>query len=409
MSYVGIIAEFNPFTNGHEYIINEAKKQTGLDVICIMSGNLVQRGEMACLDKYTRATHAIKAGASMVFELPTAYALSSADDFGKGAVKCLNELKEISHLAFGIETNNIEFLEKVAKFKAKESLSFKNNLKAFIKLGDSYSVASYKAYLKEFPKETKSLDELFSNPNNILALTYLSAIYKHKLKITPVYVKRQDNGYNSFEEKEVLIDNTLKTFASATHIREMVKNEETSTIKKVTPSYVFEDLQKMHSQDYKNAILIAHSLFVSAIRNKTCDDLKKLYDYKEGLPSLIFKESHKNGSFEEIVTACTSKAYRENRIRKILTYAYMELSQNIVDETKKNISVLNILACKESYKNNLRDIKRKAVAKIIISNSDFISLSSKEKEILSLNQKGTDLHNLANQKPTSIDKAIFVR
>ena len=110
MNFCGLVCEFNPFHNGHEYIIKEAKKQTEADVICLMSGNFVQRGTPAILDKYTRAKYAIKAGANAVLELPTIYACSNAENFATGAIRIFKALN-IKYLAFGIENTNLEILQ----------------------------------------------------------------------------------------------------------------------------------------------------------------------------------------------------------------------------------------------------------------------------------------------------------
>ena len=409
MSYVAIIAEFNPFTNGHEYIIHEAKKKTGLDVICLMSGNFVQRGEMACIDKYTRATHAINAGASMVFEMPLTHSASSADDFGKGAVKCLGELNNVSHLAFGVETNNTDFLMKLARFKACEPESFKNNLKSFIKNGDSYAVASFKAYNLEFKDSSNELEEIFNSPNNILALTYLSAIYTLKLDIIPVFIQRQDNGYNSNNKKIVDIDNKKVCFASASHIRNLILNQEIEKTKELVPEFVYNDLISLSDKSLKKKMAMSETLFMSKLREKTATDLNLYFDYNEGLAHLIHKASISNGDYKSLINASVSKAYRESRIKKLVAYPYFNLTKTIVKKTKETPSVLNLLATKEEKKKAVSEIKKSATAKIIISKKDFDSLTNEEKEILFLNQKGTDLYNLASSLPASMDKTIFIK
>ncbi|MBR2909670.1 MAG: nucleotidyltransferase family protein [Clostridia bacterium] len=407
MSYCAIIAEFNPFTNGHEYIIHQAKKKTGLDVICLMSGNMVQRGEMSCLDKYTRGIHAIKLGADMVFELPTAYALSSADDFGGGAVKCLSELGCVTHIAFGVETKFTDILDKIAKFKATETESFKKSLKTFMKNGDSYSVASYKAYLEEFGDFEEQLKDIFASPNNILALSYVSAIYRDKLAITPVYIERIDNGYNSCNEQVITVDGNEKKFAGASHIRNLVLEGKINQTKELVPLCVYEDLKQLDSK-LEGKMNISKTLLLSSIRSKTLEELKKYHDYNTSLSSLIFKAVSTNGTFEEVVSACTSKAHREQRIRKLLTYPYLELSSSLMENTKKQTSIVNLLVCKADKKEKLREIISGSKAKIIVSTTDYNNLNEQEKEILSLNQKGTNLYNLSSSLPASIDKARFV-
>ena len=121
MNFCGIISEFNPFHNGHEYIIREAKKQTGLNVVCLMSGNFVQRGKPAIQNKYIRAKNAVNAGATAVLELPTIFACSNAENFAYGAIKILSAIGA-THIAFGVENTSLEILKQVAELKFKNSV-----------------------------------------------------------------------------------------------------------------------------------------------------------------------------------------------------------------------------------------------------------------------------------------------
>lgn len=404
MKYCFIIAEFNPFTNGHNYIINEAQKQTGLDVICLMSGNVVQRGEMAILDKYTRSRHAINAGASAVFELPAVYACSSADDFGEGAVKCIEELNCCSHLAFGVETDDIDFLETLAKFKATEPKEFKNLVKANMKKGESYSVATFNAYMEYFPNKQEQIKDFFNSPNNILALTYVTSLYKFNSKIIPVYIKRQDNGYNA---SKVAVKNGKK-FAGASHIRNLIYSGKIKDIKNLVPSFVFDDLEKINTQTFKDRKMISEALFMSALREQSIQELYTFHDYREGLSPLIYNAVNKTGTLSEVVEACTSKAYRESRIRKLVMYPYLNISSNLVVYAKNNLSVVNALAVKNDKKYILHDIKKTSKNTVVVSAVDYNKLKAEQKELLKANQKGTNLYNLACSLPRTRDLTEFV-
>ena len=128
MQLCGIICEFNPFHNGHKYLIEQAKKITGETIICLMSGNFVQRGDPAIQEKYIRAKNAVFCGADIVLELPTIYACSNAENFAFGSIKTLKALN-VKHLAFGIENTNIETLQKIADIKLQNSITFQNNFK----------------------------------------------------------------------------------------------------------------------------------------------------------------------------------------------------------------------------------------------------------------------------------------
>ena len=224
MNFCGVICEFNPFHNGHEYLIQEAKKQTNEDIVCLMSGNFVQRGEPAIVSKYERAKTAISAGATAVLELPAIYACSNAENFAFGAVKVLSSLGATS-LAFGIEDTDLEILKKIAALKAENSVSFTESFKNEIENGICYNTALKRAIAKEFGDET--ILEILEKPNNILAVEYLTAIIKLNSNINPVAIKRIDNGYYSENEKN--------EFLSASGIRKLVYEEK--DYKKYIPSY----------------------------------------------------------------------------------------------------------------------------------------------------------------------------
>ena len=140
MNFCGIVCEFNPFHNGHEHIIQKAKKQTGKDIICLMSGDFVQRGTPAIESKYNRAANAISAGANAVLELPCIYACSNAENFANGAIKIFKSLG-ISTIAFGVENTSLEILQKVAKLKHENSERFQEAFKNEIQNGINYNTA----------------------------------------------------------------------------------------------------------------------------------------------------------------------------------------------------------------------------------------------------------------------------
>ena len=197
MQFCGIICEFNPFNNGHKYLITEVKKQTNMPVVCLMSGDFVQRGMPAIQDKFTRAKNAVINGADAVVELPTVFACSNAENFAFGAVKILDKLGATT-LAFGIENCSLETLDKIAEIKLANSISFQNAFKNEIENGINYNTALKRAISKEIGDE--KIFEVLSKPNNILAIEYLTAIKKLKSKIKPLAINRIDNGYNSTQE-----------------------------------------------------------------------------------------------------------------------------------------------------------------------------------------------------------------
>lgn len=196
MKTVGIIAEYNPFHNGHAYQIAKAKEMTGADYcVVVMSGDFVQRGTPAVMDKYLRAEAALLHGADLVLELPVYYALGSAEYFASGAVALLDRLGVVDALCFGSECGDIELLSKFADCLCTENPLFQDTLKAHLKNGASYPAARSAALMASTPELSESIKTL-ETPNNILAIEYCKALRKRKSTITPCTIRRAGAGYH---------------------------------------------------------------------------------------------------------------------------------------------------------------------------------------------------------------------
>ncbi len=196
MKVNGIIAEFNPFHNGHKYLLEEALRQTGADMtIVAMSGNFVQRGAPALLDKHARTEMALKCGADLVLEIPTVYAVSSADGFATGGVSLLHRLGVVTHLCFGSECGEVDILKNIARILLSEPEEFADALRSNLRQGFSYPIARTQALLQYDPSLSSSRNVL-SSPNNILGIEYLKAIERLSSSLTPVTIRRMGDGYH---------------------------------------------------------------------------------------------------------------------------------------------------------------------------------------------------------------------
>ncbi|MDE7351619.1 MAG: nucleotidyltransferase [Acetatifactor sp.] len=196
MKVNGIIAEFNPFHNGHKYLLEEALRQTEADMtIVAMSGNFVQRGAPALLDKHARAEMALKCGADLVLEIPTVYAVSSAEGFATGGVSLLHRLGVVTHLCFGSECGEIDILKNIARILLSEPEEFADALRSNLRQGFSYPIARTQALLQYDPSLSSSRNVL-SSPNNILGIEYIKAIDRLSSSLTPVTVRRMGDGYH---------------------------------------------------------------------------------------------------------------------------------------------------------------------------------------------------------------------
>ena len=212
MKAVGLVTEYNPFHNGHLYHLNKAMELTGADIsVAVMSGDFVQRGEPAVLDKYTRTSMALNSGVNLVVELPVNYAVSSAESFAAGALKVLDYVKADS-IAFGSESGDIERLSKLAHILCDNEDTLYKEISKYTANGISYAAARQKVVEKLTDKDTAAL---LTSSNNILAVEYLKAIIKNKYAIKPYTIKRQGDSYNDTDIRS--------EYASATALRENLK------------------------------------------------------------------------------------------------------------------------------------------------------------------------------------------
>ena len=212
MKAVGLVTEYNPFHNGHLYHLNKAMELTGADIsVAVMSGDFVQRGEPAVLDKYTRTSMALNSGVNLVVELPVNYAVSSAESFATGALKVLDHIKADS-IAFGSESGDIEGLSELAHILCDNEDTLYKEISKYTANGISYAAARQKTVEKLTDKDTA---EMLTSSNNILAVEYLKAIIKNKYAIKPYTIKRQGDSYNDTDIRS--------EYASATALRENLK------------------------------------------------------------------------------------------------------------------------------------------------------------------------------------------
>ena len=352
MEFCGIICELNPPTNGHAYFIDEAKKKSKLNPLLLMSGNFVQRGEPAILDKFKRAEIAVNLGAFAVLELPTAFATAPAEKFALGAVKALNSLGCVTKLAFGCETGDIAPLQAIAEFAINPTPLFKRNLKERLNQGENYHFA-YVSELKSALPEL-NIDEIFSGANNILAIEYIKAIKILNSKIEPIAIKRVDNGFNS--------SNSLGKFLSASGVRELkLGGKDYSSF---VPPLSASALDKF-SFDFD----AFKRLELYNLRTTDKTKLKACFDFNEGIENLLSANAKTSATFDEFVDLSVTKRYREAKIKRLALYPLFNLTKSKFNKVLKEAPVLKLLAIKKSNKNKLSELM-KGQAKIIVTSTD---------------------------------------
>lgn len=383
MQFCGIICEFNPFHNGHKYLISQAKKITNEPIVCLMSGNFVQRGDPAIQDKYTRSTDAIKGGADCVLELPTVFACSNAENFAFGAVRIFEKLGA-SHIAFGIEDTNLETLQKIAEIKLKNSTDFQNCFKNEIQNGINYNTALKRAIAKEFGDEATL--EILSKPNNILAIEYITAIKKLNSKIIPIAILRIDNGYYSNTEKY--------DFLSASGIREKLENGE--DVSRFVPAKVSNFFSKQHTLCYETLVL-------HKIRTTIATELEKFYDYSEGIEYRIKNQSETSKTLSELCNNVSTPRYRIARVKKLLLYPLLNITKNVEYLAKTTKPAIKVLAIKKDYKMFLSETKKSKIT-LITTNKDYDNLSKSQRKIIDIDLSASDIYSTITHNSSNQDK-----
>lgn len=387
MNFCGLICEFNPFHNGHKYIIEEAKKLTGLDVVCLMSGDFVQRGTPAIIDKYERAKSAILAGANAVLELTTIYACSNAENFATGAIKIFKSLG-IKKLAFGIEDTNIKILKQIAKLKLENSERFKLAFKNEIQNGINYNTALKRSIAKTIGDD--SVFEILNKPNNILAIEYLTAILKLDADIEPIAIKRTDNGYVS--------EKPNNEFLSASAIRDKIlANEDYS---KFVPDFAI--LPYYFS---KENLATLDSLNLLTIRSSSAEKLSKHYDYSEGIEYRVKKICDSASSLSQAKNKIATPRYRIARVNKLLLYPLLCVTKDIVDVSQKTKPVVKVLAIQKKNKFLISNANKRKIS-LIVTNKDYENLSANQKKIANIDLLASNIYSCITNRPNDLDKKI---
>ncbi len=364
MKTVGIISEYNPFHNGHEYQIKKAKEITGADfVIIIMSGNFTQQGNIAITNKFSRAQMAIHAGADLVLELPTIFATSNAETFAFGAINILDKLNIIDYLVFGTECNDILVLENIVTKLTNYKETIDNKINDIIKDGICYTSAKDIA-LKSI-LDLKEYEEI-SKPNNILAIEYLKALKTLNSNIKPIAIKRESASHNDY------IVNTLSNFSSATSIRNSIKINGLESIKSFVPKSTYDILNNLNITSNENMFKLLRYKIMSLGKSK----LKKIYDISEGLENKIYDSIIVASSYEDILKSVKSKRYTLSRIKRILIHILLDIYKE--DYIKlQNTFYARILKINSNNKNILlKKINKESFIPVItnINNQSFGTL-----------------------------------
>ena len=385
------VCEYNPLHNGHLIHLNKIKDEIKPDCLAIiMSGNFTQRGEIALLDKHTRATHAIKAGADVVFELPTAFATGNAEIFAKGSVKLASAFLGEHVLCFGTESGRKESLLTTAKMLNEESKEFKKLYKEELKTG----VTSVKAKVNALSKmNVENLDcDLLKSPNNILGIEYTRAILnlKSKLDIHPII--REGAGYNDTE--------LYKGVSSASAIRKAIFEGKTKKAKSSLPDYVYKDLP--------TNLPNCDELIFYSILKATKQELKDIIDCTEGLENRIKALAKTSYDLEELKDKLKTKRYTYSRISRILLSSMLGIDESFIRRSLQDELYLKVLAINKEKTSLLSEFSRMTETPIITRKSDADGLVGISKICFEKDVYANDLYGfITKQKLNEYEMKII--
>lgn len=369
---IGIIAEYNPFHNGHLYHLEKVKEMfPNSPIILVLGGNFTERGDISILDKWEKTTIALKYGIDLVVELPFPFSCSSADIFAKGSIDILNYLG-VTDLVFGSESDDIEGIKKLVDTELNNP-EFDILVKLYLRTGYNYPTALSKA-LEDITGKTYKL------PNDILGISYVKAIIFNNYKITPHTIKRT-NDYHSKE-----LNNNIRSITSATSIREALLNNK--DIKDYVPSITYNYLNNKkipRLDDYFN--LLKYKIISS-------NDLTVYNLVDSGLAAKLKKEIINSYSFDELINKVKSKNTTYAKLSRMLIYILCNYTKELAKEFK-DIKYIRLLG----FSNKGRDYLNKIKKDIDIP---IISKFTREKDkMLEYEYQITKIYSLVFNKDTS--------
>jgi len=404
MRVLGIIAEYNPFHYGHLYHLIKSKQETKCDfTIAVMSGQFTQRGEAAIVDKWVRAEAAIGCGVDLVLELPTVYAVQTAELFAYGGIQLLNHTGITTHISFGSETGELSPLLEIADILITEDEKYKALLKKYLEQGLSYPAARYHGILDYYNflykdnekynhnQNTAVIKKSLSGSNSILAIEYLKALKLTKSRIIPITVPRIRSSYSTEKIK--------KGISSATSIRkEILNNGMTSKVQSALPEVVFQLLSDSFEKGLgpiDNNDL--EDLFLGILRRSSLSETASWMDVGEGLENRIKEQALRATSLKEFLSSVKTKRYTHTRIQRILIHGLLNLSTNAFRDmnNKTGPAYLRVLAFSKKATPLLKRLKKVAKVPIITKSAHIYRCDSHAQKMFAYDCLATDLYALA--------------
>lgn len=391
---VGVIAEYNPFHNGHAYHLSRAKALSGCaHAVVALSGSFVQRGEPAAFDKFQRACFALRHGADLVLELPTAFACASAERFARGSVAALAGTGLVSALAFGAEHADLALLRAMAFPDGEGACAamLEQRIAFYLKQGLSFPAARAHACADVLPG--RGSVEAFSSPNNILAVEYLRALGSLAPEIVPIAIARTGAAHDA------LPVDAGAGFASASALRDAAERRDMPLLRSAMPPDVAMELEAeiaaLHAP--KGAGRLSDAILY-ALRMRTRAQLAALPDVSEGLENTIYEAARTCTDYPAFLAAIKTKRYTLARLRRIAMYALLGVDKAFFARHAAP-RYLRVLGVRRDALSLLSVLSEKASLPIVISYQDYTALNSAAKEQFDLDLFAGELLAMAAPAP----------
>lgn len=382
MTVCGIVAEYNPFHAGHAHHIVQTRRALGADtaIVCAMSGNFVQRGDLAVMEKYARAEAAVRCGADLVLETPLAACLSSAEGFARGAAALLDALGSVSHLSFGAEQADLALLQQAADLSLRQSEALRQGLAA----GLPYAAAMQQAVSAADPEA----GALLASPNNTLGVEYLRALAARGSRMQPLAIKRKGSAHDS--------DTPADGLPSASYLRGLLADGDIEACRPLMPEASFAVLGREIQSGAAPVTRSAVDLAVLAhLRRLDVAALLPFCSRDDGLAHRLADAIRDNASFSAVCTAAQTRRYPLARVRRVLLRAWLGLPQSVPPEPQ----YIRVLAIGRQGRGLLRRMKDTCALPIIIKPVTERSLPENLQPALARDALADDLYTLAYPAP----------
>lgn len=375
-----VICEYNPFHNGHEYMLKKMRENGADYIVACMSGNFVQRGSPAIYDKYTRTRAALCGGADLVIELPVTFSCACAERFAYGGAFLLNALGCVDEIVFGSECGNIDFLRGAAL--AVENIRVSETMRSLLETGVTFARARQTAVEKIYGSE---ISDILSEPNNILAVEYIKALNRIGSDIMPSTLKRTGAGHDSC--------NTHQNIASAKHIRYIIeKGGNADSYMSECASRIFSDAKNKPPVGGRMSKLEGAVLYSLRMADK--GKLFELPEVSEGLENRIYSAVKGGKSLEEIIDSIKSKRYTRSRICRIIMYAFLNIAKADMQEKPGYIKILGFNGRGREI---LKKAKETSSLPIVMRYADIGRLGAERKKMFELESRCDDIFALSGE------------